>query len=116
MKVALVAIYDRGDLAKERVHFRATADLDLRYYVLLDTVYLTAETIQATQKQCYWFPAEPIKKDENIIVYSRAGASINETKSGTVYHFRFRGRSAAAYSDPSACAVLMEIESWLTIQ
>ena len=34
MKVVCLGIFDRGDISKERVHFHALADIDLRYYAI----------------------------------------------------------------------------------
>ena len=47
MKISVAGIYDRGDLNKERLHFRADTDLDLSFFVLFDTQLLAAGQVSA---------------------------------------------------------------------
>ena len=115
MKIELIAIYDRGNLSQERLHFRALSDIDLRYYAVFDTFYTEPDKIQATQKTCYWFPPKLIKAGENVVLYTRGGNESRETKNdGKIYNFIFRGLNAPLYLQREKCAVLFEIQSWIT--
>jgi hypothetical protein len=115
MKVTLVGIYERGILNNERVHFRASVDLDLNYYAVFDTQHLDANRIFLDHKSCYWFSAKQIKTGDNIVLYTRAGVPNVETRNdGTIYHFFFRGLNNPLYPNPKNCAVILEINSWIS--
>jgi hypothetical protein len=115
MKISLVGIYDRGSLEKERLHFRAEVDLDLSFFVVLDSHYLQPTTVEAANRMGYWFVPRSVKKGENVVLYSRAGSTNTETRpDGAIYHFMFRGHSNPLYASPNACAVLMEVQTWIT--
>lgn len=115
MKATLLGIYDRGVLANERVHLRATQDLDLSFYAILDTNYITATTISTGNRSVHWFAPKPIKTGQNVVLYTKAGKPNTETRpDGTIYHFIFRGYASPLYSDANACAVLTELMNWMT--
>jgi hypothetical protein len=115
MKAIWFGIYDRGIIAGERVHFRATADIDLSRYILLDDVWTGPNNIGNGNRHAFWFPPQPIKAGENVVVYTRAGAASRETRQdGNVYHFIFRQLAGPIYSRPEACAVLYELADWAT--
>jgi hypothetical protein len=113
MKATLLGIYDRGNLANERVHFRLTADVDVSFFLVLDSFHPQPHTVATEQKSCYWFPTRPAKAGENVVLYTRAGTPNTETHSnGQIYHFAFRGLQNPLYARPEASAVLVEIQSW----
>lgn len=136
MKVSWVGIYDRGKIASERAHFRATVDFDLQFVVVLDserTLKLpppappspleglllppvaSPDTVQAGNKDCFWFPALRVKTGENVVLYTRGGTANTETRAdGQVYHFFFRGLTTPKYPLLTHCAVLFEVNSWET--
>lgn len=115
MKVELKSIYNRGSDSEERVHFQALADIDLTYYAIFDTHYTGENSIQASQKSCYWIPPRKVKSGEHVVVYTRTGKVSVETRNdGSVYHFLFRGLAHAIYKSPQDCAVLFEISTWKT--
>jgi hypothetical protein len=122
MKVAWLGIYDRGNIALERVHFRAMLDIDLQYYAVLDTQYqsafvtlLSPDRIEAGNKSCFWFNQIQVKAGQNVVVYTRAGVHTSETRpDGAVFHFFFRGLPNPLYMDANRCAVIFEINNWIT--
>jgi hypothetical protein len=115
MKVSLAGIYDRGSHEKERVHFRADYDLNLSFFVLLDTVRINTTEVSAGNLKAYWFPPRQIPRGQHIVVYTRAGNTNVETrKDGAIYHFLFRGLPNSLYSLPEASAVLMEVQTWVS--
>jgi hypothetical protein len=115
MKVQWVGIYDRGNLLTERVHFRAIFDFDLCFYAVLDTHYQGVNVIEAHNKNCYWFGSYQVKAGQNIVLYTRAGAQNTETRNdGSVFHFFFRGLNQPLYQSANRCAVIFEINSWIT--
>src|SRR5450755_2032278 len=102
MKVTLLGIYDRGNIAKERLHFRAESDLDLAFFVVLDSLWINATQVQAGYRTAYWFPPHAVKRSENVVLYTRSGnETIEPHTDGAVYHFLFRGSGAAIYVNPT---------------
>jgi len=115
MNASLAGIYDRGILEKERVHFRANVDLDLSFYVLLDTVVINQNQVTATNLSAYWFPPQKILRGQHVVVYTRAGTATSETRpDGTQYHFLFRALAHSLYPHLTSCAVLVEVSTWAT--
>lgn len=122
MKATWLGIYDRGNITAERVHFRASVDVDLRFFAVLDTHYQQQPSIfqpggliEAGNKNCYWFAPFLVKAGQNVVLYTRAGNQNTETRSdGSVFHFFFRGLSQPLYQLTNRCAVLLEISNWAT--
>jgi hypothetical protein len=115
MKVTLLGVYDRGVISKERVHFRADVDLNLSFFIVLDSFWIDATNVQAGYRAGYWFAPHSVKKSENVVLYTRAGTpSTEEHSDGATYHFVFRGNTEAAYTTPKASAIVMEINTWIS--
>lgn len=113
MKVSVAGIYDRGVLDKERVHFRADTDLDLSFFVLLDTQSMTPTQVSAGNLSAYWFAPRAIPRGQHVVVYTRVGNVSAETRNdGSVFHFLFRGLPNPLYALPQARAVVMEVQTW----
>jgi hypothetical protein len=117
MKVTLLGLYDRGVIANERVHFRAEDDLDLAFFVVLDSLWVDSSKVQAGFRTGYWFPPRTIKKGEHVVLYTRSGTPNTEPHTdGATYHFVFRGQGNPIYTNTTATAVLMEINTWVSTQ
>jgi hypothetical protein len=115
MKATLVGIYNRGDLANERLHFRVTQNVDLGHYCVLDTYYSGVAEVQAGERTVYWLSPKQVLVGQNVVLYTKAGTPSTETKNdGQTYHFVFRGRTAPLYSHAASAAVLMELDTWST--
>jgi len=115
MNIKLVGIFDRGNLDKERIHFIALSDLSLSYYAVFSTFYTGQNQIQALDKNCYWFPPKNIRANENIVLYTKAGQTLEQKKeNGDVHHFYYRGLRVPVFQNPNACAVIFELKTWIT--
>ena len=115
MKITLLGLYDRGILSNERVHFRAEEDLNLSFFMVLDSFWADATQVQAGYRAGFWFRPQTIKNSQHVVVYSRAGSPSTETHSdGATYNFICRGSSAPIYSDPRSTAIVMEINTWIS--
>jgi hypothetical protein len=115
MKVSVAGIYERGILDKERVHFRADTDIDLSFFVLLDTTRVNATQVHAGNLSAFWFPPQPIPRGQNIVVYTRAGQpNVEKRNDGSIYNFLFRGLPNPLYALDEACVVLMEVQTWVS--
>jgi len=118
MKVNLLDVYDRGALDKERIHFKALVDIDLAFFIVLDSTInlLSPGSIQAGNKGCFWFTSYKVKAGENVVLYSRNGVHSSETrKDGSVFHFFFRGLAQPVYSPIMGRAVIFEVNGWGTM-
>lgn len=115
MKATWIGIYDRGVLKDERVHYRASVDLDLSDYAVYESSVAGPNAINSGHSTCFWFGPRRIKAGENVVLYTRAGNPGTETrKDGTVYHFFFRGLTSALYANPDSRSVLFELNTWST--
>jgi hypothetical protein len=115
MKASIAGIYDRGILDKERVHFRADTDLNLSFYVLLDSFWKPPNQVSAGNVSGYWFPPATIPRGEHFVVYTRSGSPNRESREdGSIFHFLFRGLARPLYENPHSCAVLVEAVTWDT--
>jgi hypothetical protein len=115
MKVVCLGIFDRGNIAKERVHFRAVVDMDLQFYAIYDTSYLGDDKIQTQHKDCFWFAPFQVKAGQNIVLYTRVGNQSTEPRNdGSVFHFFFRGLNQPIYTQIEKCAVIFELANWIT--
>jgi hypothetical protein len=115
VKASIAGIYDRGSLDKERVHFRADVDLDLSFFILLDSQFvpLLMSQVSAGNHSAFWFGPQQIPRGHHVVVYTRAGVPNVETREdGSVYHFFFRSQSNPLYALPQACAVVLEVQTW----
>lgn len=119
MNLIWVTISNKGG-NEERLHFKATAPLQLSYYAILDSVAQSDEVdekgvpnrIYAGQRTCYWFSPKEINAGDNVVLYTRAGTASTETRPEGVYHFIFRGLAAPLYSGQRASPVLLELTTW----
>jgi hypothetical protein len=116
MKISVAGIYDRGILDKERLHFRADTDIDLSFFVLLDTMrMLDATKVYAGNRSAFWFAPQAIPRGQHVVVYTRAGTPNTEKRDdGSIYNFLFRGLTYPLYAADDACAVLMETRTWVS--
>jgi hypothetical protein len=115
MKVTVSGIYDRGILDKERVHFRADADIDLSFFVLLDTMRMDAARVYAGNRSAFWFAPQAIPRGQHVVVYSRGGTpNMEKRNDGSIYNFLFRGLTYPLYAVDEACAVLVETQTWVS--
>jgi hypothetical protein len=115
MKISVAGIYERGIVDKERVHFRADTDLDLSFFVLLDTARKNSTQVYAGNRSAFWFAPQPIPKGQHVVVYTRAGTpNVEKRNDGSIYNFLFRGLTYPLYAQNEACVVLMEIQTWVS--
>jgi hypothetical protein len=66
-------IVDAGLHDKERLILRATENVDLGDYAILVVGEVNPEELSTRVQFAFWFPYKPIKKDELVVVYTKAG-------------------------------------------
>lgn len=119
MNLAWVTVSGKGT-DDERLHFKATADLDLAYFAVFDSSVASPPTAGSTvpeqvlagQRTCYWFTGKKVKSGENIVLYTRSGTQSTEKRPDGVFHFLFRGLPRPIYTEPKSCPVLLELNTW----
>ena len=115
MKLEIIQILDKGVENKERLYLRVLADTDLSYYIVFDTTYTSENTISNIQRHAYWFKPRKVKAGDYVILYTRAGnTSTRQNKDGSTNHFLFWGIDRTIWNKDDDCAVLFEVNSWMT--
>jgi hypothetical protein len=115
MKISLLGLYDRGVIDKERVHLRAEVDLDLSFFVVLDSLWVDQTKVYAGDRMAHWFAPRAIQRNEHVVLYTRAGNPTTEPHTdGSTYHFVFRGQGTPVYLTPAATAIVMELNTWIS--
>lgn len=115
MKLQIMQIVDRGVPNKERLWVRVLADTNLHFYIVFDTVYLSPSGISSSQKHAFWFPSKSVKAGDNIILCTGSGVqSQAPNANGGTDHFFYWGLSNTIWNKIGDCAVLFEVNTWVT--
>jgi len=116
MRIKIVGIIDRGVPDKERLHLSVLADVDIVNYVIFDTVKIANGTkILAIPKRAFWFSSVQVRAGDNVVVYTRGGTPSKSIRpDGGHNHFFFWGQSSTLWHIPNSCAVVLEINEWVT--
>jgi hypothetical protein len=113
MKLQLVAIADRGKPGMERLHLRVTADVNLSFFIVFDTTYISPNAISNEQRHAYWFPSAQAKAGDHIVLYTRAGnRTTMRNTDGSTTHFFYWGIDRPVWNKTGDCAVLFEVNTW----
>jgi hypothetical protein len=76
MNLEIVNIENAGELARERLVLKASADLDVGVYVVFRGRNIGEEKIQSgRQDEAYWFPDKQIKSGDLVILYTKVGTT-----------------------------------------
>ena len=113
--VKIVGIIDRGVLGKERLHMSAVANVNLNFYAVFETIYMSQDAIATNPRQAYWFADYEVRAGDHVILYTRLGEqSTKLRKDGYMNHFFYWGLDRPIWKALSSCAVLLEINNWET--
>jgi hypothetical protein len=116
MNLNIVRIEGRGANNTERVVLKAAADLNLTYYLLVDTTYSTPTSISNLLRHVFWFPTFNVKAGDFVVVYSGVGTQKTMPNTGGVgqTHFFYWNLRETVWNNTGDCAVLMEVANWTT--
>jgi len=118
MKIVIHSIADRGIANKERLALRVTSDTTLSYYVILDTAYITPNSIQTVPKNVFWFPPKPVKAGEWVLLYTRPATTTDLVEKilddVTTAHIFYWGQPNVLWRQTGNCAVVLELSDWVT--
>ena len=111
MSLVLRSIIEKGDLAKERLTLKATSDLDVGDYALLQCG-LVDGTLTTEVLRAFWFPYSPVLDGDLVVLYSKVGESRHKTlASGSKAHFFYWGNTSPIWTEDRA-AVILKAPEW----
>lgn len=115
MNIEVVEILDKGIANKERIVLRVLGFTNLSYYALAHTRLISTNSISNDIKNTYWFNPLEVSPGDYIIVFTKKGiiSSVQNTE-GTKTHWRYWGFKNTVFTTPNDCAVLFEINTWMT--
>jgi hypothetical protein len=115
MKLQIIKIIDRGIPHQERIWFRVLGEIDLSYFIVFDTTYLTPNSISNIQRHAYWFAPKQVKSGDYVILYTGLGTPTeSKNNDGSTNHFLYWGIDKTIWNKSGDCAVLFELNSWET--
>lgn len=115
MRLRIVQIRDRGVPGKECLHLAVDVPMNLNFCLVLDTVRIGGGLISQFPKHTYWFQRQDVLPGDSVILYSGPGTNCfaKRPDGGTTFSF-YWGLNHTIWSDPSSCAVLLEVNQWET--
>jgi hypothetical protein len=115
MRLKIIQIVDRGVPGRECVHLAAQVSVNLNFYVVFDTARIGDGLISQFPRNAYWFQHQAVEPGDNVILYTGPGTNsfAKREGGGTTYSFHW-GLNTTIWSEPSSCAVLLEVSRWET--
>src|SRR4051812_35044129 len=99
MRLKLSKIEDSGILEKERVVFRVLTSGAIGNYLISKTEK-NGEGISAKISGTFWLPDKEVKKDDLVVIYSKAGINTSSTNiKGNTSHFFYWGQLAPLFNN-----------------
>lgn len=115
MKITISNIFKRGEKDEERLSLKVLTDTNLTYFVVLQTAYTSPQAVGAGWKSAFWFKPQPVKAGDLVVLYTKPGTPSTKKKDdGTTIYFYYWNRANPLWVKTGDCAVLMEVDSWVT--
>lgn len=115
MKLKIHSLQNKGNQNEERIWFDVVEDCDLKYYIVSDTTYTSANAISNKLRHIYWFSSKPVKAGDYVVLYTKKGQPTElSNDKGTTTHVFYWGLERAVWNDTGDCAVLFEVTTWMT--
>ncbi len=113
MSIEIRHVRDAGELSKERVVLRVTADDDIGRYILFDTTYYDDGTVSNAIRHSLWFPDKSVKSGDLVVAYTKVGTnSEKKNENGSTSHFFYMGLGRTIWNESSDGVVLVEAKTW----
>jgi len=113
MNLQIVQILDRGVPNKERLWLKAMADINLKFYIVVVTTYITPRTVSNNPKYTFWFYDKNVKAGDNVVLCTGKGVSSESPNpSGGTNHYIYWGLPDTVWNKTGDCAILFEINTW----
>ena len=112
-----IKIVNTGDIKNERVVLKALEDFDIGYYIIARSSLLSENKISDSIDNVFWLPAQIIKKDDLVVLYTRKGSNSNrQNDNGSKTYFYYLNLENPIYEKPIDCAILLELNNWKTVE
>lgn len=114
MKLIIDSYIEQGDIADERVAFRATEDCNLKFYMVVLVEKISDQYFSQPIKS-FWFPPKDVKKGDWIVIYTKGGPRTSKAnEDGTTSYFYYLDLESAVYNKDNDGLVIVEISTWNT--
>lgn len=115
MKLKITSFADAGVHGKERLVMQADADIELGEYAVFITELTDEGVATAGRQTAYWFPDGRIKKNDLVVLYSKAGRpGTKDLKEGRTAHFFYWGHDQSIWDKDKRGAVVLRASEWST--
>ena len=95
MSLEITSVVNASTPGGEAVKLKATADVNLRGYAIVDRTFTTTGVPSDEFRHIFIFPSTDVKKNETIEVHS---GKASYRKAGSVHHF-YWGASSCVWND-----------------
>ena len=113
MNIQIRSFADAGDIEKERMSLRVSANIDLGAYAIFFTLTSSDGKPTAGNKVAYWFPDANVKVGDLVVLYTKSGERrTKELTTGGTAHFFFWGLKKPIWNTPKAGCVLLSVDEW----
>ena len=100
MSLKIDTLKKDGDAEKEYIKLKATADVDIGNYAIIDKTFNNNGSVSNVHKHFYRFPSKVIKKGEFVTLRTGKGKNIELiTTNGVKVHRCYWGSDAAFWND-----------------
>jgi hypothetical protein len=116
MRISIVQIVERGVPNKERLHLSVQAACNLSHYVVFDTERTADGTqILPIPKHVFWFEPCDVMPGDWVILYTKGGTPSRAVRSdGHTNFFFYWDQANVLWNIHGSCAVLLELNDWIT--
>lgn len=106
-------IVSPGNLKDERITFHVNSDCDVGDYILARAID-HAGSPSTELSNTLWFPYNPVKKGDLIVVYTKSGTQSSKPLKSekNEAHFFFLGLKSTIWDDHSYGALLLLAPKW----
>jgi hypothetical protein len=112
MDLKLLNFGDKGNITSERIGLKVLKDCDLKYYLVVRSVFQTDSFINRG-KDWYWFSPRLVKQGDTVVLYSKGGTdSLIKNPDGSTTYFFYWGLTTAVFTSNDFGVVLAEAKFW----
>lgn len=112
MNLQIEGIRDPGNLAKERVVFKALKDIDIGYYIVFSSISTGPDQFSSGVRHTFWFPDQEVRANDLVVLYTKSGNSSKLKKDETTSYFFYWGLSEPIFKVADDLIVLTEARTW----
>lgn len=111
MKLEIISIENKGDLANETIWLDVLEAANLQYYLVSDTTYTGEHQISNELRHVYWFRSK--QEGDYVALHTKDGTnSTTSNKRNTTTHHIYWDLGRTIWNKDGDCAVLFEVNTW----